>query len=429
MLNVGFATEIITPKRGVGLAGYFNKRPNCGVLDDLYVKVVLFEKDGIKSGIVSFDLCGCGVILERLKYALLAEGKDYAENLIICATHTHTGPGINDETAAPIIEKAMMAIRRAEENLAPGSLCYGSIEKNPCGFVRRYWMKDGSVVTNPGKLNPNIVKPECDFDRKINVIGIKQEGRLAALMVNLAQHGDTIGGNFVSADWMGLISDEIHKAIGENIPVLTIMNASGDINHFDVTSDCNQTYYGEAKRISKIYADIVMEVVPKLEDIPECEITVKNSTFQYNSRTVSEEEVKEAQHILDTLPDTNTAGDLTSEGLASGDNTVLRHFAKRIVDCATKSIPFRVCRVTAIEFGKELVFASLPGEPFNGISRAIQEKSPFKRTVVIALAQSQASYTPMPECFERGGYETKPGVNTSAIDNAPRMIQAVLDNF
>jgi len=82
-----------------------------------------------------------------------------------------------------------------------------------------------------------------------------------------------------------------------------------------------------------------------------------------------------------------------------------------------------------IEFGKELVFASLPGEPFNGISRAIQEKSPFKRTVVIALAQSQASYTPMPECFERGGYETKPGVNTSAIDNAPRMIQAVLDNF
>ena len=36
MFNVGYAQEIITPPVGVGLAGYFNKRPNEGAYDDLY---------------------------------------------------------------------------------------------------------------------------------------------------------------------------------------------------------------------------------------------------------------------------------------------------------------------------------------------------------------------------------------------------------
>jgi len=211
--------------------------------------------------------------------------------------------------------------------------------------------------------------------------------------------------------------------------LMTPMNASGDINHFDVSTDRNQTCYAEAKRIGKEYSLVVLEALKQLQPVTFDKITVKNSTFQYMHRTVTPEQVAEARHTLDTLADTNTQGDLTSEGLSGGDPTVLRHFAKRIVDCAEKSDPFRICRTTAIEFGKELVLVSLPGEPFNGISRGIQEKSPFKHTVVVELAQSTAPYTPMPECFERGGYETMPGVNSSAVDNAPRMIEAALKNL
>ena len=37
MLKIGYAQEIITPPAGVELAGYFNKRPNIGMYDDLYV--------------------------------------------------------------------------------------------------------------------------------------------------------------------------------------------------------------------------------------------------------------------------------------------------------------------------------------------------------------------------------------------------------
>jgi hypothetical protein len=57
MLQVGISTQIITPERGISLAGYFNPRPNTGVLDDLHVRAVLFKKDSVVCGIVSFELC------------------------------------------------------------------------------------------------------------------------------------------------------------------------------------------------------------------------------------------------------------------------------------------------------------------------------------------------------------------------------------
>ena len=39
MLKAGYAQEVITPPAGVGLAGYFNERPNTGMYDDLLVKI------------------------------------------------------------------------------------------------------------------------------------------------------------------------------------------------------------------------------------------------------------------------------------------------------------------------------------------------------------------------------------------------------
>ena len=434
MLNIGIAEEIITPPRGITLAGYFNRRPNRGMYDDTKVRAVVFEKDGTVAGLVVLDVCTIGAeLFSRILDGIAAEGLDFGKNLIVCANHTHTGTGqssaIRDEAVEPTAAKTVSAVVRAWRNLAPGEIEFASVEKNPCAFVRRYWMKDGSVATNPGKLNPDIVGPESDFDRKVNVIAFKQEERIIALAVNLANHGDTIGGDLVSADWMGRLERELQIAIGEDVMVMTPMNASGDINHFDVSTARGQTSYAEAKRIGREYGQVVMEALKSLRPVVFDQIVVKNSDFRYYSRTVSAEKLAEARRILAETDSGAVHGDLTSEGLVGGDPAVLRHFARRIVDCAEKSVSFRTCRLTAIEFDRELALISLPGEPFNGISRAIQAKSPFRYTVVIELAQSQAAYTPMPECFERGGYETMPGVDTSAEDNAPRMITAALENL
>ena len=276
MIRTGFASQIITPPREFPLAGYFNRRPNRGVYDDLFVKVLLVEQNGIEGGFVAYDLCGSSpTFFDALRAAVREAGLKCADNLLVSCTHTHTGPEIRRNVDNPqaqayiksIIGKTVTALKEAEANLRESSFEVASVNSNPYAYVRRYWMKSGKVVTNPGKLNPDIVKPDGDFDRTISAVAVKQEGRIAAVLVNLANHGDTIGGDFVSADWFGRMEREVQYRLGEDVPVITLTDCSGDINHFDVTTLRDQTNYNEALRIGRGYGQIVTELLKNTEKI------------------------------------------------------------------------------------------------------------------------------------------------------------------
>ena len=438
MLNIGYAQEIITPPVGVGLAGYMNQRPNVGMYDDLMVKVVIFDNGKVRCGLAVFDLCDISQELFNALEARIVEkfGRELHNNLIICANHTHTGQDLRFDHSElgrysfnQTVDSAIRAIERASMNLLPGEIEYGSVYNNPYGFVRRYWMKNGTIVTNPGWCNPDIDKPESDFDRTIGIIRIIQNGKTAALICNIAQHGDTVGGSIVSADWYGRFAQEIQHALKAGMPVIVIDDASGDINHFDFHQKIDQTSYDEAVRIGRGYAAIVLNALDGLEKLEEDEITVKNSTVTIPHRKLTPEEVAEAQHILDTVPDIPHEGDFESQDLANKVPAALRFFAQRALDCHTKSSPSHDCRLTAIEFGRTMAIVSLPGEPFNGIARGIREKSPFKHTFFASLAQSDSDYVPMAECFERGGYEVQPGIDSIAPGAAEEIIRVSLENL
>ena len=441
MYKIGYAQEIFTPPTGVDLAGYFNLRLNEGMYDDLMVKCVAFELNGKKFGILSFDLCSIAApLFSVLKERITAKfGAEIYDNFIFCATHTHTGPRFVKDTSTydertmyafnQCADAAMRALERALMNLLPGELEVGSVYNNPYGFVRRYWMKNGTLITNPGWRNPDIDKPECDFDRTIGILAVKQGGRLVALICNIANHGDTIGGSIVSADWYGRFTQEIQHSLKTSLPVIVLDDASGDINHFDFHQDINQSSYAEATRIGRGYAAIVLDALDKLEKVTADTVQIKNDTVVIPHRKITPEELAEAKHTLATVPDIKKEGDFESQDLANKVPAALRYFAQRVIDCHEKSIPSHEGRITSIELGDQIAFVTLPGEPFNGISRAIREKSPCKYTFVVELAQSVSGYVPMPECFERGGYEVQAGIDTVAKDAATEIINASLKNL
>ena len=441
MLKAGYAQEVITPPAGVGLAGYFNKRPNEGMFDDLFVKVVAMEIDGKRTGIVSLELCSItGVMFDKLKEKIDAEfGAGLYENLIICATHTHTGPLFlnkpqqDDELTQyafdMVVEATLRAVKRAFMSLLPAELEATKVFNNPYGFVRRYWMTSGDIVTNPGWRNPNIDKPESDYDRTINILAVRQGGRIAALICNIANHGDTIGGNLVSADWYGRFVQAVQHEFKNSLPVLVLDDASGNINHFDFHQQINQTGYHEAVRIGRGYARIVMDALAELKPVDASKLQIKNTTVTIPHRQLTDAEVAEAQHILDTVPDIKKDGDFESQDLANKVPAALRYFAQRALNCKAKSVPSHDCRLTAIEIGDELAFFSLPGEPFNGIAEAIRKASPYNYSFIASLAQSPSGYVPMKECFARGGYEVQPGIDTVAPEAADAIIEAAVKNI
>lgn len=433
MFKVGIAREIITPPRGLPLVGYFNPRPNQGVLDDLQVRVLLFEQDGLIGGLVTFDLCLLdATLVSRLRRELRRRHLPGGDHLIFNASHTHTGPYTNALFgSAPdsgyltgLVEQTIRAVARAQANLAPAELLTASIDHNPFAFNRRYWMRNGRVLTNPGKLNPDLLRPEGPVDAEVAVLAVRQQGRLTALAVNLVNHTDTIGGDLVSADWPGRLERAIQDQLGHDLPVLPLIGCAGNINHFKVTSAVAQTSYAEACRIGRGYAKIVLGLIPQLTLVARPRLAVATRVLEIPFRAIPAEELAAAQAILRRPVTAVGKHDLTSEGLATGDGPVARFFATQLVafhrHCAGRRRRFRML---ALRLGPRQVILSVPGEPFTEIGLAIKQLSPGSLSFVVSNAMGQCGYVPLPECFARGGYEILPVVGGGPReDTAARLV-------
>jgi len=419
MLQIGISRQIITPELGVSLAGYFNERPNTGVLDDIHVKVVLFKKDSVVTGLVSFELVSATLrLIDSIKSKLKAKGYDFADDLIMTATHTHTGPelrsgkgGLNDEQFASLEDKAVCAIEEAYANLQDATIESAKVNNNPCAFNRRYWMKDGTVQTNPGKLNPDIDRPEGPLDDEISILAIRQDGRLTGIITNICNHNDTVGGTLISAEWPGRLEKTVQHELGRDVPVLNLVGCSGNINHLDVSNDDDYYGYSEACRIGKVYGEIVVGLLDVLEPVEVDKIQVDSSDFVIPYQVISDERLAEAKATIERIGEVSMDEDLTSEGIAAGCGAVAKIFAEQLVEfkekCSGKSRTFKLVN---IKMGKDLMFLSSPGEPFTEAGLHIKEKSPFKYNFITAYAMGSCGYMCMPECYERGGYEILPVV-------------------
>jgi hypothetical protein len=436
--EAGFAREIITPPRGLALAGYFNDRPNRGMLDQLYVKAALFRQGRTICGVVSLDLVFVSAdMVDAIRAMMRGWGEcyDFVENLLFCATHVHTGPytstfasGSADPAYLRMLEtKAAGAIGLACASFHPVTLGRASVSGNPYAFNRRYWMRNGTVMTNPPRRDPDIVKPEGPVDPEISVLAVLDNGRVEGLLVNLSNHTDTIGLDLVSADWPGQMEKEIQRALGYEAQVMTLIAPSGNVNHFNHAARRNQTCYGEAARIGKGYARIVLERLTALRPLAGAALSVRRSATTMPYRKLRREDIEKARGILKKkiVP---KKGSLTSEDLARGDETAARYFADQLVRFHKASAGKKAkLEFLGIRFGRDLAIASLPGEPFTEIGLAIKKRSPYKQTLVVSNAQDSCGYVPLKECFARGGYEPLPVLGGGLDENAaPVFIEQAL---
>lgn len=418
--RVGFGRAVINPEPGVSLVGYFNPRPNTGVLDDLQVKTMLIEANGTLTGLISYDLCILsGALIKSVRTALRGEGHPFADTIPLVATHTHTGPDVggiiseshaSEEYIHAVAQWTVNAAKAALSDLAPAEIRAGGVMDNPFAFNRRYWMKNGAVVTNPGKHNPDIVKPEGPVDREIGLLAVRRQAQIVGIVANISNHTDTIGGDKVSADWPGRMEKAIQEHVGAAIPVITLIVPSGNINHFDVDWDDPQVSYAEAQRIGRGYAQIVCRELDRLEPIRPAPLSIETLTVTIGRRRISSEQIEEARRIVAEEVEAGDR-DLTSEDLARGSPVVRKFFAEQLLEYVkTADDRGRDFDIAALKFSDDLAVVFLPGEPFTQIGLKLKEVSPFKRTFVAELTNGECGYVPMKECFGRGGYETLPVV-------------------
>ena len=441
MFEFGYAQEDITPVWGIPLVGYFNPRFNRGAYDRLSVKAAVFRTGDECVGVVSYDLCYVTrAVITRFQEAVAKAGLPCAGKVIYSATHTHTGPYTTDIFGEEVdkdaidnyldelVSKTLNALTKACKSLAPAELYNTKTDCRSLAFCRRYIMKNGKTLTNPGKLNPDIVKPEDEIDPDIYIMAVKQDGLLRLIMTNISNHTDTIGGEYVSGDWPAAMESEIQHELDCGVPVISIIAPQGNINHFNVATDANQTSYAEARRIGKAYGQIVLSALYGLNKV-ECEkITFANTEIEMPYMKVTDEEYAEAKKVYEANKDaTMEAGrDFTSEDIAKCHPYVMKFFAERLMSCRDNAIPgIRMEEFAAITFGNEIAIATLPCEAFVEFTREIRKNSKYPMTFVATLTQGEVGYIGMPHNYGNGGYETSPSNSVADRNIGPEMLKTV----
>ncbi len=426
-IQFGIGRRCINPEVPISLAGYFNRRMWDKVLDDLELRVVVF-KDGENTGaIINIDILSInwlfyGAIRKAIADAGIT-GFD-ENNLLICATHTHTAPqtGLDpnsDVYNAFVGQKAAEAFKDALANMEEGEIYTTVASDNRFVFNRRYWMKDGRVVTNPGKLNPNIARPEGDIDPEIPMIAIRNAEGIKLLFTAMVNHTDTIGGCGVSADWPGFLRRKVEPQLAPGAMMVTMVGTSGNINHFDVSTDMDQTCYAEPERIGHGYAETVLAALDKLVPISGTGFKVKSQTVSTGVREVDADEIAAAREIVAKYPDIDvnspdSVKDLTSEDLAKGTPFALKYFANALLKVVDKKNGPEFL-LHCFQFGDSTILGSLPSEPFVEIGLQVRKGINAGKFCLITSHGNcnggegfYGGYIPNPWNYGRGGYEDTP---------------------
>lgn len=412
-LRVGAAKEVITPVLGTPMEGYFVPRIAQGVDDDLYCKAVVLERDNVKVALVVCDLVNMPPQVAEPARKLIGEAAALgipADHVMLSATHTHTGPVLlrgsaRDPSEGDPFEKAkayeaglpeliLKAVQKANAKLAPAraSMAMGHVAH--LSFNRRYFMKNGTVGWNPGKLNPKVKGPAGPIDPDVPVVYFEtaeESPRPIATYTGFAMHMDTIGSERFSADYAAPLCAMLNKAKGDDMLAIFGTGAAGDINHVDPNTARKQEGLDEARRIGTILAGEVIKQYGCLEPLSDGPIRVKTSRLTLSLPEIKPGDVEWARDVILKPNKSRMAID--------------RVKALKILDTvARKDQPLEV-DVQVISIGDDLAWVSFPGELFVELGLDVKARSPFKQTIVVELANGAVGYLPTSRAFAQGNYE------------------------
>ncbi|MEM7013191.1 MAG: neutral/alkaline non-lysosomal ceramidase N-terminal domain-containing protein, partial [Verrucomicrobiota bacterium] len=255
--EAGIAKIDITPTELGWMAGYAaRKGPAENVMQPLFAKAASFQDaDGARMVVVTLDLIGVPkpirVNLEKLvadKYGLKPE------QLMINASHTHSGPAIRlfrpeggkgeprvgydkvpeeeqpmrvrqiQEYNKMLIEKIGAVIGEAISKQAPAKLSWGRAR---CGFAmnRRTPLDQGTRFQN----HPN---PDGPVDHDVPVLQLQDaEGELLGVLFGYACHATVLGTMEIHGDWPGY-AQQYFEEDNKGAIAMFVNGCSGDQNPY-----------------------------------------------------------------------------------------------------------------------------------------------------------------------------------------------------
>lgn len=417
-LKAGFARVDVTPCLGIPVSGYFVDRIADGILDNLEINAIALTSNQDTVVFISVDNLGISMkIYLDMRKAISEKTGICEKNIIVSATHTHTGPDVEGDSETVVKyrelleQKAVDAAYMAVNDLKPARMGWNIAKAPNVAFVRRFIMKDGSVRTNPGIGNPDIVEAIGNVDENVSLIRFDREDD-SVLIVNFANHPDVVGGCKISADWPGLTRRMIEKCL-PNTKCSFINGAQGDINHVNVNAkhgDLNDLKndfddvlrgYGHSQHIANVVTGAVLQAYNKVNYIDVNGIKLIEKKISVMSNKANPKDLPLA-HKYKELHEAGKDSEIPFEAM---ELTTVVAEALRMVDMENAPEAFEMM-MTGVRLGS-VGLITIPGEGFNFIGKELKKANGYDMVVPCGLSNGYEGYFPTKEAYDEGGYEAR----------------------
>jgi len=415
---VGLGRADITPRESVPLAGYGNTamRMSTGFLDFLYTTCVAFtDAEGNTVLLFNNDLINTNATVADAARSSIAGTLGLSvDNVLISATHTHSGPdqGSNlpsiQRYRAYLIQRMKEAALAAMEDRKPAEMYIASGEVLNLNFVRHYIMNDGSYVgDNFGDASgKTYVKHTSEADHILQLVKFTREGGEDILLSNWQQHQTEVGGTKgnrydISADIAGYYRSILEAKLNCKLAYFT--GASGNVN--PTSRIPAEKLYDNHDVIGTKLAEGAMEVAKNFQKAETGKVQALGQVYAGKVNHSEDDKIIHARLIADLFAEQNNASLCMKEGRQYGINSA--YHANGILSKATLGETYDV-DMNAFAIG-DVGFITAPYEMFDTNGVEIKEGSPFKMTFVVTCANGAIGYIPSALGYSHGCYGADTG--------------------
>jgi len=402
----GAGKTIISPKLGTRLHGYPSDRFATYIHDDLTATAIAVSDGAQTALLISVTVCSVPANVCRQAAALIQE-KTGVSDLIIAATHTHSGPALEStpgwgDADTEYIETVFLpgvvkAAAEAVSSMEDAKMGIAETETKT-GINRREVTEKGGVRIG---LNPLGI-----YDPRMRVISfISADGtRSLGTIVHFGAHGTAAGGPHPESpctrDWSGVMTDRLEWITGA--PCAFLNGAIGDVS---------PRIFNRLLRNGQLQQDCIQQA---MEIGGMAAVDASEAFFKIKAHFTPTLKLQHGEIRLpyEPLPDGDTARKKLRE---LEENNLPAHMAyhaeyergrwQMILDEEGKEKKEAFCYPQLLVQLGPVVFVPHPYEIFTAISVRLDHFSPVEYTLSLSNANGSRGYLPNKEEFDRGGYE------------------------
>lgn len=386
----------ITPSPPVMLAGYSSRNGLFeGVHHPIYAKALFLRHQDEETGTARNRLLVAGDLIwwsteltEKLRRELATRWGMRAEDILLNATHSHSGPqtsslmpslGAADDSYLQELERKLLAgIELAEANLEPVTIQRGA---GVCDIgIHRRKLVDGKMVTAPNKQG--VTDPEVTVTRFVN-----GTGQAKAWIVHYTCHPTTTNANFVSSEYCGLAMEQLEREAGGGAVSLFFQGCCGDVrpalyrdDHFYSGTDTDVRQLG-----ARLYESIRNVLNGHMHELQPCPPKGKHVKLPLAFSSVP------------TLPEL--------AAYSQSAEPHVRSWAKLLLDHPELVRPAAELDLVHMDIADGLSLLAMNAEMVVEYGLFIKERSD-KRTLPVAYSNGMIGYVSTARQLREGGYES-----------------------